>query len=158
MCMSGEWPATQGAIFKRLPALFTVALISRAAHTHVHTFICACYQTDEVCNAATLSMELSHKANDFFFFFKKCSIYLRSSKPLEDFMKVLKYSLFSENHLTEFVIFSVFSHLWESLNFFFNQYMQPKNIDHFLYLLDYLTSRSRQGSSLSQGHTHNQNF
>lgn len=53
MCMSGEWPTTQGAIFKRLPTLFTVALISRAAHTRVHTFICACYHVDEVCNAAT---------------------------------------------------------------------------------------------------------
>lgn len=33
MCMSGEWSATQGAIFKSLPTLSTVALNSGGAHT-----------------------------------------------------------------------------------------------------------------------------
>lgn len=53
MCMSGEWPATQGAIFKSLPTPSTMALISRGAQMRVHTFARACYHVEKVCKAAT---------------------------------------------------------------------------------------------------------
>lgn len=63
--MSGEWPATQGGIFKRMPTHFAAALISSTAHTQVHAFICACYHVDEVCSAATFLNSVSPEGHKF---------------------------------------------------------------------------------------------
>lgn len=71
MCMSGEWSATQGAIFKSLHTLSAVALNSRGAQMCAHIWY---VQVDEVRHAATSLMELHHKAKDFLRKKKNCYI------------------------------------------------------------------------------------
>ncbi len=59
--MSGEWSATQGATFRSLPPLSSVALNSGGARVCV----CACFLVDEDCHAATFLIASHQEVKNF---------------------------------------------------------------------------------------------